>query len=176
MKDTIILGGGCFWCLEAVFQRVQGVNQVISGYTGGSIKNPAYREVCSGTTGHAEVIQIEFEPEQITLEQILKIFFTVHDPTTLNRQGNDVGSQYRSCIFYRTEQQKMIAEQVIQNFASQAWEKPIVTTVELVSIFYPAEQYHQNYYRNNPDQGYCQVIIQPKVNKLRKEFASLFIE
>ena len=165
------IGGGCFWCVEAVFQDLKGVQKVVSGYEGGNIKNPTYREICTGTTNHAEVIQVHFDPEVISFEDILKIFFATHDPTTLNQQGADRGTQYRSVIFYHSEEQKEIAKRVIMEFATTLWDNPIVTEVSPTSTFYIAEPYHQNYYKSNPWAGYCRVVIAPKVAKVRKEFA-----
>ena len=169
--ETITLGGGCFWCVEAVFDEIQGVENVVSGYSGGSVANPSYRDVCTGTTGHAEVTQIIFDPQVISLKEILQIFFTVHDPTTLNRQGADVGTQYRSVIFYHDEEQKRVAEEVIKEItAEKLWDRPIVTQVTPFKAFYKAEDYHQDYFVNNPNQPYCQVVIAPKVAKFRKKF------
>lgn len=171
--DTITLGGGCFWCVEAIYQRLNGVESVASGYSGGHVKNPAYREVCNGTTGHAEVVQITYNPTMVSLEEILKVFFTVHDPTTLNRQGNDVGTQYRSAIFYRTEEQKKIAEEVKSGLdKSGAFDAPIVTEITAFDKFYKAEDYHQNYYNENKNSNpYCQFVIVPKVEKFEKYFS-----
>lgn len=171
--DTITLGGGCFWCVEAIYQRLNGVESVASGYSGGQVKNPAYREVCNGTTGHAEVVQITYNPAVVSLEEILKVFFTVHDPTTLNRQGNDVGTQYRSAIFYRTEEQKRIAEEVKSGLdKSGAFDAPIVTEITPFDKFYKAEDYHQNYYNENKNSNsYCQFVIVPKVEKFEKYFS-----
>jgi peptide-methionine (S)-S-oxide reductase len=171
--DTITLGGGCFWCVEAIYQRLNGVESVASGYSGGHVKNPAYREVCNGTTGHAEVVQITYNPAVVSLEEILKVFFTVHDPTTLNRQGNDVGTQYRSAIFYRTEEQKRIAEEVKGGLdKSGAFDAPIVTEITAFDKFYKAEDYHQNYYNENKNSNpYCQFVIVPKVEKFEKYFS-----
>ena len=170
--ETITLGGGCFWCLEAVYDQLEGVLDVVSGYAGGHKPNPDYKSVCSGKTGHAEVVQVTFDPQVISFKEILEIFFTIHDPTTLNRQGADVGTQYRSGIFYHTEEQKAIAEQVIAEFeAEKIWPNPIVTEVTALDEFYPAEEYHQEYFQRNPYQGYCQVVIAPKVGKFRKKFA-----
>jgi peptide-methionine (S)-S-oxide reductase len=169
--EKATFGAGCFWCVEAVFQDLKGVQQVVSGYAGGTVENPTYRQVCNGTTGHAEVIQISFEPEIISYEDLLYIFWRTHDPTTLNRQGADVGSQYRSAIFYHDEQQKAIAEKSKQETeASGLWPQPIVTEIVPFRNFYPAEDYHQNYYRDNPYQPYCQMVIDPKIRKFRKEF------
>ena len=170
--ETITLGGGCFWCLEAAYDQLEGVLDVVSGYAGGHKPNPDYKSVCSGKTGHAEVVQVTFDPQVISFKEILEIFFTIHDPTTLNRQGADVGTQYRSGIFYHTEEQKAIAEQVIAEFeAEKIWPNPIVTEVTALDEFYPAEEYHQEYFQRNPYQGYCQVVIAPKVGKFRKKFA-----
>lgn len=171
-KQIITVGGGCFWCTEAVFEELKGVEKVESGYSGGTVPNPTYEQVCSGTTGHAEVSQITFDPKVISLKQILEVFFTVHDPTTLNRQGNDTGTQYRSVIFYRNDEQKTAAEQAIKD-AGKLWDDKIVTELAPFKAFYKAEDYHQEYYRNNPRQGYCQVIISPKVAKFREHFKSL---
>jgi len=165
------LGGGCFWCVEAVYDELKGVDKVESGYAGGRVKNPTYRDVCAGTTGHAEVAQITFNPKVISFKELLEIFFTVHDPTALNRQGADVGTQYRSVIFYHDEEQKKTATQVIAEInAAKIWERPIVTEVAPFTAFYKAEGYHQDYYVNNPGQPYCQVVIAPKVVKFRKQF------
>ncbi len=162
------LGGGCFWCTEAVLQEVRGIQKVVSGYTGGNAPGrPTYREVCSGLTGHAEVVQVTFDPDTISYRDLLLIFMTTHDPTTLNRQGADVGTQYRSVIYYHDEEQKRIAEEVIDELAD-SFNAPIVTEVSPIGTFYEAEDYHQNYYRNNPGQGYCSYVITPKISKLRK--------
>jgi peptide-methionine (S)-S-oxide reductase len=167
------LGGGCFWCIEAVYERVQGVERVESGYTGGTTKNPTYEEVCGGHTGHAEVIQVAFDPKVISYREVLEIFFVVHDPTTLNRQGNDRGTQYRSAIFFDSPAQKQTAEELIVELTTaKAWDRPIVTQVAPLETFYRAEEYHQGYFRNNPGQGYCNAVIPPKLAKLRKHFAS----
>lgn len=167
------LGSGCFWCTEAFFLRVKGIESVVSGYSGGKVKNPTYREVCSGLTGHAEVVQVKFNPNEISYEEVLEIFWNTHDPTTLNRQGADEGTQYRSVVFYHNEEQKKIAEQYkLQLDKSGAFKNPIVTEITPFSIFYPAEDYHQNYYALNPNQGYCQYVIRPKVEKFNKQFAS----
>jgi peptide-methionine (S)-S-oxide reductase len=168
--ETATLGNGCFWCTEAVFLELEGVKSVISGYAGGKEKNPTYREVCQGTTGHAEVIQIQFDPGKISFEDILRVFFSTHDPTTLNRQGNDVGTQYRSVIFYQNEAQKAVAEQ-IKSEAQDWWDAPIVTEITPLPAFYKAEDYHQEYFKHNGQQPYCRVIIEPKVAKFRKQFA-----
>lgn len=165
------LGGGCFWCLEAVYEQLKGVEKVISGYAGGSGANPSYQEVCTGTTGHAEVVQLTYDPEQITFKDLLEVFFTIHDPTTPNRQGADVGTQYRSVIFYHDEGQRQTAQQVIRELeASQVWLSHIVTEITPYDVFYPAEDYHQEYYRNNQYQPYCQVVITPKVAKFRQQY------
>jgi peptide-methionine (S)-S-oxide reductase len=169
--EIATLAGGCFWCLEAVFDELRGVEKVESGYAGGHTINPTYREVCSGRTGHAEVTQITFDPQVISFEELLQVFFTIHDPTTLNRQGADVGTQYRSAIFYHTLEQKEIAERVIAEMtAARIWDDPIVTEVTPLSEFYPAEEYHRDYYQRNPAQPYCQMVIAPKVAKVRKRF------
>ena len=169
--ETATLGGGCFWCVEAIYQDVIGVHKVVSGYAGGAIENPTYHQVCSGTTGHAEVAQIVFDPAVISFEEILFIFWCTHDPTTLNRQGNDVGTQYRSVIFYHDEQQKSIAERSkAETEASDLWPDPIVTEIAPLTIFYEGEEYHQNYFVENPYQPYCIFVINPKVQKFRKSF------
>lgn len=169
--ETITLGGGCFWCLEAVYDQLKGVDDVVSGYAGGQTHNPTYQQICTGTTGHAEVVQIRFDADVISLEDVLDVFFTIHDPTTLNRQGADVGTQYRSAIFYHTAEQKTLAEDKIAAVgASGLWADPIVTEVAPVGTFYPAEAYHQEYFQNNPTQGYCRVVIAPKVAKFRKAY------
>jgi peptide-methionine (S)-S-oxide reductase len=170
-NEIATLGGGCFWCLEAIYEKLRGVRDVGSGYSGGHVENPSYEAVCSGTTGHAEVVRIVFDSEMISYKELLQVFFTIHDPTTLNRQGADVGTQYRSVIFYHSPEQKNIAEQTIQELnRTDLWKNPIVTEVLPFDDFYPAEDYHQEYYRRNPNQGYCRVIIDPKVAKFRKEF------
>lgn len=169
--EVATLAGGCFWCLETVFDDLQGVESVVSGYAGGQTPNPSYKAVCSGNTGHAEVVQITFDPALISFRDLLQVFFTVHDPTTLNRQGADVGTQYRSAIFFHSPQQKATAEQVIaETNAAGIWGAPIVTQVAPFDVFYPAEDYHQDYYRRNPYQPYCQVVIAPKVAKFRKQY------
>lgn len=168
------LAGGCFWCVEAVFENVRGVSKVESGYAGGVMQNPTYRQVCSGESGHAEVIQITFDPNVVSYEELLIVFFTVHDPTTLNRQGADVGTQYRSAVFYHDATQKATAEQVIARFMDERiWPNPIVTQVAPFDHFYKAEAYHQQYYRSNASQPYCQIVIAPKVAKFRKAYAYL---
>ena len=170
-KELATLAGGCFWCLEAVFDELRGVERVVSGYAGGSAPNPTYQQVCAGTTGHAEVVQVTFDPRAVSFRELLEVFFTIHDPTTLNRQGGDVGTQYRSAIFYHTPEQKETAERVIEELnAARVWDAPIVTEVTPLEKFYPAEDYHQEYYRLNPDQGYCRAVIAPKVSKFRKAF------
>ena len=170
MVEKATLGGGCFWCLEAVYQELRGVQKVESGYSGGHVPNPTYREVCSETTGHAEVVQVTFDPEVVSYRDILKVYFGIHDPTTLNRQGADVGTQYRSVIFYHDEEQRRVAEEVISELEAEGlWSDPIVTEVAPLDEFYVAEAYHQDYFRNNGFQPYCQVIIAPKVAKFRKE-------
>ena len=169
--EIATFGTGCFWCTEAVFQQLKGVASVVSGYSGGHIENPTYEQVTAGRTGHAEVCQIEFNPDQISFEELLEVFFNTHDPTTLNRQGNDVGPQYRSVIFYHSEKQKEIAERVKNGLeTNKTFKKPIVTEITAFSKFYPAEDYHQNYFRNNPNQGYCRHVIAPKLNKFEKVF------
>jgi peptide-methionine (S)-S-oxide reductase len=173
LYELATFGGGCFWCTEAVFTQLQGVVKVESGYSGGSAPNPTYREVCSGLTGHAEVAQVTFDPQTISYREVLEVFFATHDPTTLNRQGADVGTQYRSVIFYHDDAQKQIAAQVIQELnAAKIWDAPIVTAVEPSKMFYRAEDYHQEYFANNPAQPYCQVVISPKVNKFRQKFTN----
>ncbi len=167
------LAGGCFWCLEAVYLEVEGVEAVVSGYAGGSVPDPTYEQVCTGTTGHAEVVQITFDPEMISYRELLEIFFSVHDPTTLNRQGADVGTQYRSAIFYHSDEQQEIAEAMISELdASDRWDHPIVTEVEPLDVFYPAEDYHQGYYENHSERGYCQMVIAPKLAKFQKKFVA----
>ncbi len=168
------LAGGCFWCLEAVFDELKGVLSVELGYSGGQVSNPSYKQVCSGMTGHAEAVQVSFDPSLITFKDILKVFFTIHDPTTLNRQGADVGSQYRSAIFYQDEEQKRVAEEVIREIGQAGiWDNSIVTEVTKFDKFYVAEGYHQEYFNNNPSQPYCMAIIAPKVLKFRKLFVEL---
>lgn len=169
--EKTTLGGGCFWCTEAVYLELNGVLDVKPGYSGGHVKNPDYKEVCAETTGHAEVVQISFDPEIVSYSQILEVFFITHDPTTLNRQGNDVGTQYRSAIFYHSEKQREIAQKVIQVFDKEkVYDKPIVTEVTEFDKFYVAEDYHQNYYARNKNQGYCQFVVAPKMEKFRKVF------
>jgi peptide-methionine (S)-S-oxide reductase len=174
VPEQSTLAGGCFWCLEAVYQHLKGVSKVESGYTGGSMESPNYRAVCTGQTGHAEAVQITFDPGQVSYETILDVFFATHDPTTLNRQGADVGTQYRSAIFYHSPKQQEIAQRRIAELNAEGiWPRPIVTEVAPLGRFYAAEDYHQNYYHDNPTQGYCQAVIAPKVAKLRKRFAEL---
>ena len=171
--EIATLAGGCFWCLEAVYNELKGIEEVISGYTGGKIANPSYESVCSGRTGHAEAIHIKFNPKVISYKELLEIFFTIHDPTTLNRQGNDIGTQYRSSIFYHSLEQKLTAETVIAEIEKlKIWDKPIVTELKPFDVFYAAEEHHQRFYERNPNQGYCQVIIAPKVSKFRKKYFS----
>ncbi len=169
--EKATIGGGCFWCVEAVFQRLEGVEQVVSGYAGGKVKDPTYREICYGKTGHAEVVQITFDPSIISYQELLEVFFATHNPTTLNRQGNDVGTQYRSVIFYHTEEQKQIAEAVKNAVdASGEWDDPVVTEISALPEFYNAEDYHQNYFNDNSNAPYCQFVVKPKVDKLRKSY------
>jgi peptide-methionine (S)-S-oxide reductase len=171
MTEIATLAGGCFWCLEAVYEELKGVERVESGYSGGTVSDPTYRQVCTGTTGHAEVVQVTFDPEVVSFKEILEVFFTIHDPTTLNRQGADVGPQYRSAIFYHDEGQRRVAEEVISELeAERVWDNPIVTEVTPFDTFYVAEDYHQGYYRNNEYQPYCQVVIAPKVAKFRSKY------
>lgn len=169
--QTIALAGGCFWCTEAVYVKVRGVTDVESGYSNGQAKNPSYEQVCTGSTGHAEVVKLEYDPAQITTRQILEIFFAVHDPTQVNRQGNDTGTQYRSGIYYTTPEQKQVAEEVIAQLAHEkAWDQPIVTEVKPIANYWPAEEYHQDFFEKNPYQGYCVAVAAPKVAKFRKTF------
>ncbi len=168
------LGGGCFWCLEPVFDDLRGVISVESGYAGGTVPNPTYEQVCSGRTGHAEVVQVNFDPAQISYQDILRIFFSIHDPTTLNRQGNDVGTQYRSVIFYHSPEQKQAAEEIMAALRAEGvWGKPIVTQLVPYDVFYPAEDYHQEYFARNPGAMYCNYVIAPKVAKFRKQYADM---
>ena len=167
------LAGGCFWCLEAVFDQLRGVERVESGYAGGGAPNPSYEAVCSGTTGHAEVVQITFDPDIVSFCDLLDVFFVIHDPTTQDRQGGDVGSQYRSAVFFHDEAQRIAAEEAISRLTtSRVYDDPIVTEVVALDVFYPAEEYHRDYYRQNPGQGYCQVVIAPKVAKARERFVA----
>jgi len=170
--DITTLGGGCFWCIEAVFQDLIGVEKVVSGYSGGHVVNPTYKQVCGKQTGHAEVVQIHFNPNEITFNELLEIFWAAHDPTTPNRQGNDKGPQYRSVIYYHNDDQRQTAEASIADVATSIWEDPIVTELKPLTNFYAAELYHQNYFNNNPGNGYCQVVVSPKVAKIKKKFAS----
>jgi peptide-methionine (S)-S-oxide reductase len=170
-EETVTLGGGCFWCLEAIFTELKGVHSVESGYSGGKVPNPSYEQVCTGTTGHAEVVQVVFDPGVVSLHDLLSIFFTVHDPTTLNRQGSDAGTQYRSVIFYRGDTQKEIAQTVMKEVgAEKIWDRPLVTELVPFDTFYKAEGYHQGYYESNPNQPYCRIVIEPKVRKFREKF------
>jgi len=170
-KRTATLAGGCFWCLEAVFKELRGIGRVVSGYTGGAVPNPSYEQVCSGGTGHAEAVHITFNPKVISYREILDVFFSIHDPTTLNQQGNDAGTQYRSAIFYHNKEQKTIAEETIKELeSSKTWNSPIVTEVVPFEKFYAAEDYHQDYYQYNSTQPYCRVVIEPKLSKFRSRF------
>jgi peptide-methionine (S)-S-oxide reductase len=172
--QTATLAGGCFWCLEAVYDEIKGVHSVESGYAGGHVDNPTYRAVCNGDTGHAEVVQVHFDPNVVSYRDLLNVFFAIHDPTTLNRQGADVGTQYRSAIFYHDEEQKKIAEELIKDLnAQKIWDRPVVTQVEKLDKFYMAEDYHQEYFANNPYQPYCMAVVAPKVSKFRKHFLEL---
>ena len=169
--EKATFGGGCFWCTEAIYERVEGVHSVVSGYAGGTVKNPTYKQVCDGTTGHAEVTQITYDPKVVSYDELLEIFFKTHDPTTLNRQGADIGTQYRSVIFYHNDEQKQKAEYYKKELSkSGAWDNPVVTEISPVTNFYHAEDYHQDYYANNPNQGYCAFVIGPKVEKFEKVF------
>ena len=174
-SEIATLAGGCFWCIEAVFREVDGVDKVVSGYAGGSTVNPTYQQVCTGQTGHAEAVQVRFNPSKISYQEILEIFFSVHDPTTLNRQGADTGTQYRSAIFYHNQQQKAVAEELIGELnKAHLWKKPIVTQIVPLDTFYPAEDYHREYFSRHPEQAYCQMVISPKVNKFRQQWAKRF--
>ena len=174
--ETATLGGGCFWCLEAAFQEVRGVETIESGYSGGQVKDPTYEQVCQGSTGHAEVVRISYQSDVVSYKTLLELFFTIHDPTTLNRQGADTGTQYRSVIFYHDEAQKNTAEELIKQLQEDnVFTSAIVTEVQAAPIFYVAEKYHQNYYRQNPQQGYCQAIISPKISKIREKLKALNI-
>jgi len=165
------LAGGCFWCLEAVFEQLRGVTKVVSGYSGGHVPNPSYEVVCTGTTGHAEVVQVRFDPDELSYRDLLGVFFTLHDPTTLDRQGGDVGTQYRSAIFYHDDEQRRTAEEVVRELeAEHVFDEPIVTKIEALKAFYPAEEYHREYYRRNANQPYCRAVIAPKVAKLRSKY------
>ena len=170
-RETATLAGGCFWCLEAVFKELRGVERVVSGYAGGDAEDPTYQQVCAGITGHAEVVQITFDPQVVSFKELLEVFFTIHDPTTLNRQGADVGTQYRSAIFYNSPEQKVTAEELIKELnLSAIFSSPIVTEVQPLEVFYAAEPYHQDYFDNNPAQPYCQMIVAPKVAKFRQKY------
>ena len=173
--EVTTLAGGCFWCLEAVYDQLHGVTDVVSGYAGGHVENPSYKAVCTGTTGHAEVIQVTFDPSVITFRDLLNVFFTIHDPTTLNRQGADIGTQYRSAVFYHSDEQKATTEEVIKEIQS-IWDNPIVTEITPIDHFYPAEDYHQEYFANNPTQGYCSAVVAPKVAKFRKHYLNMLKE
>ncbi len=174
MYETATLAGGCFWCLEAVYDELKGVVDVVSGYSGGKLANPSYEAVCTGETGHAESVQVTVDPQVVSYRQLLEVFFTIHDPTTLNRQGADVGTQYRSAIFFHNSEQKAVAEQLMQELAAQnLWNKPIVTELKPIAVFYPAEAYHQEYFKRNPYQGYCMVVIAPKVAKFRQHYLEM---
>lgn len=177
MIEQATLGGGCFWCIDVLFQKLKGVKKVVSGYAGGNIEDPSYEVICSGKSGHAEVIQIYFDPQIVSYKELIEIFFTVHDPTTLNRQGNDMGTQYRSAIFYHDDNQKIVAEEVMDNIGREGiWNNPLVTEITALDKFYPAEKYHQNYYNENSKQPYCQFVIAPKVAKFRKMYLEKLIE
>ncbi|MDH3711522.1 MAG: peptide-methionine (S)-S-oxide reductase MsrA [Cyclobacteriaceae bacterium] len=170
--EKATLGAGCFWCIEAVFQNLQGVDTVVSGYMGGHVHQPTYQQVCAGSTGHAEVAQITYDPQQVSFVELLEVFWQTHDPTTLNRQGNDVGSQYRSVVFYHNQEQKSLAESIKQSLdQQQIWPNPIVTEIVPLATFYPAEDHHQNYFNQNSAQPYCQFVVKPKVEKFKKVFA-----
>jgi peptide-methionine (S)-S-oxide reductase len=172
-SDVATLAGGCFWCLEAVFDDLRGVLAVESGYSGGETPNPTYKQVCTGTTGHAEVVQVTFDPQVVSFRELLEVFFTIHDPTTLNRQGADVGTQYRSAIFYNSPEQKEVAQQTIDELnEQQIWDAPIVTQLEPLEAYYKAEDYHQEYFANNASQPYCRAVVAPKVSKFRQKFLS----
>lgn len=173
-SEIATLAGGCFWCLEAAYDELKGVLSVESGYSGGQVDNPSYKQVCTGTTGHAEVVQVTFDPQIISFKDILNVFFVIHDPTTLNRQGNDVGTQYRSAIFYHNDAQKMTAQEVMKELTDQhVWDHPLVTELKPFEKFYVAEDYHQEYFANNPSQPYCMVVVAPKVVKFRKHFMQM---
>lgn len=172
MRETATLGGGCYWCFEAIYQRLEGVLAVVSGYSGGHTKQPTVDRVYAGNTGHAEVVQITFDPEIINYRELLEIFFVFHDPTTLNRQANDIGDEYRSIILFHDEAQKETAEDMIQNFAPTLWKDPVVTQLQRFERFWPADEYMQDFYNRNPNQGYCMVIIDPKIQKLRQKYAA----
>ena len=170
-REQATFGGGCFWCLEAVYEQLKGVEKAESGYAGGHVVNPTYEAVCEGTTGHAEVVQVTYDPKQVSFKELLEVFFTIHDPTTLNRQGYDIGTQYRSAVYHHSPEQKAVAEQVIADLTQKkVWKNRIVTEVTPLAVFYPAEEYHRQYYRRNPMAGYCVAIIEPKVAKFRKQY------
>ena len=171
--QTYVLAGGCFWCLDAVYRRINGVTSVVSGYTGGSVPHPSYKQVTTGTTGHAEAIAVTFDPTIVSENVILDLFFLIHDPTTLNRQGNDTGTQYRSAMFYADNQQKSLFESALQR-AGQQWDDKIVTEINPLDTFYPAEDYHQDYFNNNPGNGYCSIVIEPKITKARAKYKQYF--
>ena len=172
-SETATLGGGCFWCLEAVYQQMQGVASIVSGYMGGDVANPTYEQVCTGKTGHVEVVQVTFDPEIASYREILNVYFAMHDPTSMDRQGNDVGSQYRSVIFYHNDGQRSVAEETIRQLnGERIWDAPIVTEVRPAGPFYHAEDYHQDYFRNHPAQPYCAFVVAPKVRKFREKFAA----
>lgn len=171
MNEQATFGGGCFWCIEAMFKELKGISSVVSGYAGGQTANPTYEQMHSEDTGHAEVVQVTFDPNVITYRELLEIFFTMHDPTTPNRQGNDVGPQYRSIILYHDDEQKQTAQDVTSNFATKLWDNPIVTEIKLLDKFWSAEDYHQDYFNKNPQAGYCQIVINPKLAKFRQKFA-----
>lgn len=171
--ETATLAAGCFWCVEAIFDDLAGVEDVVSGYSGGHTENPTYQQVCSETTGHAEVVQIKFDPSRLTFKELLQVYFTIHDPTQLNRQGNDIGTSYRSAIFYHTEEQKRVAEEVVSEFTAEGiYDDPIVTEIIPFDKFWPAENYHQEYFANNPTQPYCAAVVAPKVTKFRQKYIS----
>lgn len=173
VKEVATLAGGCFWCLEAIYDQLRGVEDVVSGYAGGQRPNPSYEQVCTGATGHAEVVQITFDPQVVSFRELLEVFFTIHDPTTLNRQGADVGTQYRSAVFFHSPAQQTIVQQVIRDLEDAAiWQHKIVTEVTPFTVFYPAEAYHQEYFAHHPEQGYCQIVIAPKVAKFRQKYLS----
>lgn len=172
-RDVVTLGGGCFWCLQPVFEELRGVEKVVVGYAGGHVKSPTYEQVCTDTTGHAEVVQVTFDPTVLPLEDLLRVFFSVHDPTTLNRQGGDEGTQYRSAVFCHALEQKAVAEKVVRELAAAGlWDDPIVTEITPLTAFYRGEEYHQDYFEKNPWAGYCRAVIAPKVAKFRKQFAA----
>jgi peptide-methionine (S)-S-oxide reductase len=174
MNKKIVFGGGCFWCMEAIFQSVKGVQSVISGYSGGIIINPNYEQVCSGTTGHAEVVEVTFDPTLVTIEEILNIFWHLHDPTTLNRQGADTGTQYRSIVFFNNDEEKKTIESILQ-VVKKDWSKPILSEIVKLEKFYQAEDYHQNYFKNHPEQGYCNLVINPKIKELKEKYFDLLV-